>query len=701
MTKIGKLAGYALAGLVLSACSGGTQPTQDQRDAIRNPLLATDYTIIDRRSSDDSGKSGNSVSKDKSGIADANAAGAKPDARPPANPDRNAYFGDLHVHTTYSFDAYAFGTLATPYDAYRFAKGEAIKHPAGYAMQLHEPLDFYGVTDHGMFMGVAPVAADTSSDFSKYPFAEVVHDLNAPDNMGLLSILDRLRSFGLARALSLAIVKGEVDVDEPLAITRSAWADSINAADMHNDPGRFTTFVAYEYTTTSDDSGSLHRNVVFGGSDLLPEVPFSRIHSRDPEDLWDWMDTLREAGVESMAIPHNSNKSNGHMFKLVDWAGDPIDDDYAVKRIRNEPLVEITQIKGTSETHPALSTRDEWADFELVSTRGVGVGRPQASKVEGSYVREALRQGLALEAQGITNPYAFGLIGSSDTHTGAAQNDESNFLSKLGVLSADGSMRGSVPLGLVESAALSLLPGQDVAEVGGENFLDSQQTEFGASGLAGVWAEENTRQAIYAALRRKETFATSGPRMRLRFFAGYGLPSDLLDSTDGVAQAYATGVTMGADLTPPSDSNESASEAAPQFAMWAQADANSAPLQRLQIIKGWIDASGETHEEVIDVACAGGVAVDPATNRCPDNGASVDLGDCSISANTGDAQLRTVWTDPDFKASQRAFYYTRVLENPTCRWSTWDAIRAGTALRSDLAATPQERAWSSPIHYVP
>ncbi|MBT3695641.1 MAG: DUF3604 domain-containing protein, partial [Gammaproteobacteria bacterium] len=417
----------------------------------------------------------------------------------------------------------------------------------------------------------------------------------------------------------------------------------------------------------------------------------------NPEDLWRWMDTLRDAGVESMAIPHNSNGSNGQMFKLVDFSGAPIDNDYAVQRIRNEPLVEITQIKGTSETHPSLSTTDEWANFELMEFR---VATTLPSEPEGSYVRNALRRGLALEAQGVTNPYAFGVIGSSDTHTGAAQNDESQFSSKLGVLSSDAQLRGSVPFGPAEGWLFNTLAPQAMTEVDGETYVGGAQPTFGASGLAGVWAEENTRQAIYAALRRKETFATSGPRMRLRFFAGYGFPSDLLDSTDGVAQAYATGVTMGADLTP-SDIKLSATVAAPQFAMWAQADANSAPLQRLQIIKGWIDASGETHEEVIDVACAGGVAVDPATNRCPDNGASVDLGDCSISANTGDAQLRTVWTDPNFKASQRAFYYTRVLENPTCRWSTWDAIRAGTALRSDLAATLQERAWSSPIQYVP
>ena len=671
--------------ILVTACGGGAnQPNEAQRSALAKPLFETEYSIVERKVVEH-------TTGGQTDLAQSN------DDRPAPNPDRNAYFGDLHVHTRNSFDAFAFGTVATPYDAYRFAKGEAIKNPAGFDMQLREPLDFYGVTDHGMFMGVAPVAADTSSDFSKYPLAQVLHDLNAPDNMGRLSMLDRMGSFGLARALALAIVDGEVEPEEPLSITKSAWADSIKAADLHNDPGRFTTFVAYEYTTTSDDSGSLHRNVVFKGSDRVPEVPFSRMHSRDPEDLWDWMDTLREAGVESLAIPHNSNKSNGHMFKLEDWSGDPFDDEYAVKRIRNEPLVEITQIKGTSETHPLLSSRDEWADFELVSTRGVGMGKPRPSKPQGSYVREAWRHGLELEAQGISNPFTFGVIGSSDTHTGAAQNDESNFSSKLGVLSADAQLRGSVPLGPVDSILFNLIPGQGVVEVGGESFMGGQQNEFSAAGLAAVWAEENTREAIYAALRRKETFATSGPRMRLRFFAGFNLPDNLLESTDAVARAYATGVTMGADLVPDLTQMESA----PQFALWAQADANGAPLQRLQIIKGWIDPAGETHEEVIDVACAGDVAVNPATRRCPDNGATVDLSDCSIRANTGDVELRTVWTDPNFDASERAFYYARVLENPTCRWNTWDAIQAGTEPRSDLAATLQERAWSSPIQYRP
>ena len=665
---IKSITGIVLSGLLLAACGGDDQPDLNQRPAgFADSLFPTEHTIIDRR------------------------------VEQAANPDRNAYFGDLHVHTTYSFDAYAFGTLATPYDAYRFARGEAIKHPAGFDMQLREPLDFYGVTDHAMFMGVAPVAADPRSELSRFPFTEVLHNLNAPDNMDRWSLPSRVGSFGgLLAGLVPGMANGEIDPEELLSITRRAWADTINAADMFNDPGHFTTFVAYEYTTGSDDMGNLHRNVVFKNSDRVPEIPFSRLHSDNPEDLWDWMDTLREAGVESMAIPHNSNGSNGQMFKLVDFTGNPIDGGYAVQRLRNEPLVEITQIKGTSETHPALSTTDEWANFELMEFR---VATRLPSKPEGSYVRDALLRGLALEAQGITNPYKFGVIGSSDTHTGAAQNDESDFSSKLGILSADAQLRGAVPFGTVDGLLFNTLAPQAMTEVDGEIFIGGASPTYGASGLAGVWAEANTRESIYAAFQRKETFATSGPRMRLRFFAGYEFPHDLMDLADGVARAYATGVTMGADLA--ADLSNAPTGGIPRFAIWAQADANSAPLQRLQVIKGWIDASGEAHEAVIDVACAGGVPVDPATQRCPDNGARVELSDCSISADTGDAEMRVVWSDPDFDAEQRAVYYARVLENPTCRWSTWDAIRAGVAPRSDLAATLQERAWSSPIHYVP
>lgn len=613
-------------------------------------------------------------------------------APPAPKPDRLAFFGDLHVHSTYSFDAYAMGTLATPYDAYRFALGEAIPHAAGFDLQLKQPLDFYAVTDHAMFLGVAPESGDITTAFSKLDVAKPLNGLNDPDNMGITAAPSRLRAFGqfLPRLLMAIVQDKTLERETVLDITRTAWQDTIAAAEQYNDPGRFTTFIAYEYTSSSADMGNLHRNVIFKGSDRIPAVPFSRFHSQNPEGLWDWMDGLREQGIESLAIPHNSNGSNGQMFKLVDWAGDPIDNDYAVQRIRNEPLVEITQIKGTSETHPLLSTTDEWANFEIMPFR---VASSEYSEPKGSYVREALRNGLALESQGVENPYRFGFIGSSDTHTGAAQNDESDYVSKLGLLSATPDLRGSVPLSKLMGLAAGYVIPQMLEEVDGESYLGGATPTYGASGLAAVWAEENTREALYEAFRRKETFATSGPRISLRFFAGYNYDDGMLDAPDFVARAYVDGVTMGADL--PAQGSD-----APGFLLWALADPNTTSLQRLQLIKGWIDAEGETHEVVYDVACSGGAAIDPATHRCPDNGASVDLSDCSVSG-AGAAQLRTLWHDPEFNADQRAFYYARVLENPTCRWSTWDAIREGVAPRSDFAATIQERAWTSPIQFVP
>jgi hypothetical protein len=619
--------------------------------------------------------------------------------------ERKAYFGDLHVHTTYSFDGYAFGTLATPYDAYRFAKGEAIANPAGFNMQLPRPLDFYAVTDHAMFLGLVAAAADTGTEFSKNEFSEPYHDLNAPDNMGtgLFSILNRLSTF--ATFLPDAIGKissGELDRDEVLGVVRSAWSDSIAAADQFNDPGNFTTFAAYEYTTSTSDMGNLHRNVIFRGTDQLPREPFSRFHSVNPEDLWQWMDDLRAKGVESLAIPHNSNGSNGQMFKLVDWAGNPLDDDYTKQRIRNEPIVEITQIKGTSETHPILSSRDEWAGFEIMPYR---VATNALSKVEGSYVREALLNGIALEQQGVTNPYQFGFIGSSDTHSAASQNDESNFVSKLGLISGTAAQRGSVPqTGLTGELGYQAMKFAGVGsriKIDGDIYSGGATPTFGASGLAAAWAEENTRESLYSAFRRKEVFATSGPRMQIRLFAGYGFDDGMLTEADGIERAYTAGVTMGGTLLPASSTEEQTTGfTAPGFLVMASADTESAPLQRLQIVKGWIDAEG-THEEVIDIACAGGAIVNTETNRCPDNNAKVDLSDCSINAETGAGQLSALWHDPEFKREQRAFYYARVIENPTCRWSTWDATRAGIAPRPDLPATVQERAWSSPIHYVP
>lgn len=608
---------------------------------------------------------------------------------------RYAYFGDLHVHTTYSMDAFQFGTLATPDDAYRYAQGEMIKHPGGFDMQLQRPLDFYAVTDHGIYLGVVRAGADTSTEISGYPAMQSIHNLNAAENLTLESVPTRnFRAFigQFTRAIAGSEpLKSEVD-----RIMRSTWADEIQAADRHYQPGKFTTFAAYEFSTTKPDGGSMHRNVVFRDTESLPAMPFNRLMSLDPEDLWNWMDDLREdEGVESLAIPHNSNKSNGQMFALTTWAGDPMTLEHNEKRMRNEPLVEITQVKGTSETHPALSMNDEWAGFEI-DPYVAGGGGLRIAKPAGGYVRDAMKQGLALEAAGQGNPFQYGFIGSSDTHTGAGSFDESNFFSKIGLLDSTPELRGSVPISDEDLEVLQLTDANEsmfYVAPDGRRYLLRNPSVYGASGLAAVWAEQNTRESIYDAFRRKETFATSGPRMRVRFFAGYDLDDAMLNEADGMARAYAQGVPMGSDLM-------AKSGGAPGFMVWAARDSMSAPLQRVQIIKGWI-AEGKPRERVFDVVCSDGLAVDPETHRCPDNGAKVNVSDCAISADRGAGELKTLWQDPEFDEKQKAFYYARVLENPTCRWSTWDAIRAGVPPRENLGVLIQERAWSSPIWLTP
>ena len=633
----------------------------------------------------------------------------------PSNPDRIPLYGDLHVHTKYSFDAYIFGVTATPYDAYKYATGEAIKHPLGFDMKLREPLDFYAVTDHGFYMGMIENYADTSSEMSKKEWTKPMHNINRPENVNVESLGERADLF--SSVLSQAIVQPypywhpklwkawftnniqvalkSFDYD----VHKSAWADVANAAEEFNDPGNFTTFIGYEFTTSTEvEGGNLHRNVIFNSSNA-PIRPWTRIDSLNPEDLWTWMDSLRDKGVDSLAMPHNSNGSNGQMFEVETFRGNPISIEYAEKRMRNEPVVEMTQVKGTSDTHPLLSPDDEWADFEIMDKR-VGSRPPTYSMPQGGYVRDAYLRGLTLDWEGRGNPYKFGLIGSSDTHTGAGGFDEDNYWSKAGVLDGTDMGRGSVPLTqdridmLNQYADLYNQP-ISIQEIDGRTYADVGFDQWSASGLAVAWAEENTRESIFQAFKRKETFATTGTRMALRFFAGFDMESIDLDSEDMVKNAYAKGVTMGADLF--SQDNQT-----PQFLVWAQRDKLGAPLQRVQIIKGWVEsASGTPKEQIYDVACSDGLLVDPVTNRCPDNGARVNISDCSISNDVGAGELKTIWTDPDFDPTIKAFYYVRVLENPTCRWSTWDSIKAGVTPRPDLHQTIQERAWSSPIWYIP
>ena len=608
---------------------------------------------------------------------------------PKMSASRVPLFGDLHVHTTYSFDAYIFGTLATPDDAYEFAKGKSIKHPAGFDVSLDRPLDFYGVTDHGTFLGQVAEAATPGTPYYDAPSSVQVNDINSPENLNISTIPRRTEAFGgfLVNTIT-ALRERKLDIQYLDSVSRRAWADTVAAAERHNDPGNFTTFIAYEYTASTADMGNLHRNVIFkGNGNRIPSVPYSRANSNDPEGLWKWMDRIREDGIESLAIPHNSNGSDGFMFALKDSYGNPLTKEYAELRMRNEPIVEITQVKGTSDTHPALSTNDEWADFEIMPFK---VATQSYSEPKGSYVRDALLEGIKMEEKEGFNPYKFGFIGSSDTHTAASSQEEDNFFAKIGLLDSSAALRGSIPM--TDPAILET--DQSLTEVDGKKYMNSSAITWGASGLAGVWAETNTRDSIYDAFRRKESFATSGPRMTIRFFAGFNLDQSKINDADLIEHLYANAKTMGADL-------DGIGQQTPSFFVWAVRDAYTAPLQRVQIIKGYVDASGQPHEQVFDVACSDGGVPDLNSFRCPDNNAKVDISSCAFPQDVGAVELKTFWSDPTFEVDQRAFYYVRALENPTCRWSTWDAVRNNVEPRPDMPKTIQERVWSSPIHYIP
>ena len=596
---------------------------------------------------------------------------AAPASAAGASAPRHAYFGDLHIHTQNSTDSHTFGVRATPDDAYRFAKGEALAHPLGYSIRLRGgPLDFLAVTDHAEYLGVARALADPGHPLGSHPVAVKMRSGDPKDR------------WEAGRALDGWVRGNPVSGLDPLPVVRSIWQETVAAAERHDDPGRFTTFVAYEFSPTPGGV-NLHRNVIFSGNDV-PALPFSALDSLNPEDLWTWLDEQRANGIEALAIPHNSNWSQGKMFERTDWAGEPIDAAYAEQRRRNEPLVEITQGKGTSETHPALSPNDEWADFEIWRKNSMAFGEDGSvsfaeGATTGAYARDALRTGLEIEREIAANPYLFGFIGASDGHNAAGSVEEDQHFGHAGSIDGTPAARLSLP---------DRQQGQ--SQIG----LELETIEWGSSGLTGVWAEENARKSIYAALRRKETFATSGPRIRVRFFAGYDYPDDLPNQHHAAERAYAGGVPMGGELAAHPGN-------APRFFVQAARDPREAWLQRAQVVKSWIDESGETHERLFDVACSNGLTPDPKTHRCPDNGASVDLDDCSISLDKGDVELVTLWSDPTFDPTERALYYARVLQNPTCRWSTWDAIRIGVEPTSKVPATIQERAWSSPIWIAP
>jgi hypothetical protein len=586
------------------------------------------------------------------------------------NPTRNVYFGEMHVHTKNSFDAYIFNVRATLDDVYDFAKGKPLTHPGGFEMRLDgPPLDFAAATDHGAYLGILPALDDPDNALSKL---EIAQGLFGTDSETILNAFQKIG----------ASVRSGTPHDEiyDRDVIDNTWARVITTADKHYEPGVLTTFAGYEFTAVTTRAefgdtfggGNLHRNVFF--KDTAPDRLFSVLDSPNPEDLWDWMDGQRAEGHDALAIPHNSNVSDGRMFAMDAYDGSALTPEAALQRLRNEPIVEMTQVKGTSETHPMLSPNDEFASFEIYESL---LGVYQKSAIKGSYVREALANGLGIEAKTGVNPFKFGMIGASDSHVAGGAFAESDYWSKVGIVDATAEDRGAVP------------PGGAPSWGGVERDVNAEAwfSRWGASGLAAVWAEENTREAIFDAMRRRETYATSGPRIRLRVFGGTDFNAAMLSAADMTAQAYARGVPMGGELA--------GGVGETQLLIHAAKDPRGANLQRVQVIKVWHD--GAAQERLWDVACSDGLL--PIAGRCPDNGANVNLDTCDYSKDVGAGEIKTVWTDPEFDAAMNAAYYVRVLENPTCRWSTWQANQAGVERHPDRPATVQERAYSSPIWY--
>jgi Protein of unknown function (DUF3604) len=586
------------------------------------------------------------------------------------NPERNAYFGETHIHTSWSVDAWLFGNRLTgPDEAYKYAQGQTIKHPLGYDIKIETPMDFMGVTDHSEYVGVTKEANTPGSALSKLPEAQPLI-LKDPSNQAEVQ-----KVFNYLVGL-LSAPPPPVKAFVSPAVAGSIWKDTCRIAADNNHPGKFTAFCSYEWTSMPNNR-NLHRNIFFRG-DKVPEMPFSALDSSDPTELWKWMDTQRKAGNELLAISHNANVSDGWMYPVdVDQTtGRPIDAAWAAARDRNERLIEIKQIKGQSETHPLLSPNDEFAGYEIMSgLLGLKPGIGRVDHITGSFARQALKDGLTLQDVRGYNPYKFGFGAASDSHNTGSPYRQDNFYG--GHAQIDGTVE------------------RRLAGVLAFGTLDVRLENPG--GLTGVWAEENTRASIWDAMYRKETFGVSGPHIKVRFFGGWGYSKETLDASDWVKRCYAGGVPMGADLAPIPTGGKGT---APTFVVWAVKDPTSANLDRVQIIKGWTQ-NGQSFEKIFDVAWSGDRKPDKWSGRVPAIQSTVNLETATYENSTGATELKTVWTDPEFDASLHAFYYARVLEIPTPRWTLIQAVKAGIPPPDVVPLTGQERAWSSPIWYTP
>ncbi len=597
----------------------------------------------------------------------------KPDFSP--YPDQHfptrVFWGDTHHHTRLSFDDGLLGTHLGPEDSYRFARGEELLSNTGQRVKLSRPLDFLVVSDHAEYLGIADLLNNADPNLLATPVGKDWYDrMKIGGSEGIKVAFEVFASIGKRQEL----YKSE-------KISRSVWEYVTGVATKYNEPGKFTAFNGFEWTS-GPKGDNLHRVVIFrdGPEKANQVLPFSAFESENPEDLWKYLAAYEQrTSGEILAIPHNGNLSNGKMFALSDFFGNLLTREYAEKRARWEPLMEVTQSKGDSEAHPFLSPNDEFANFERWDNANLSVpATPKKQEMlQFEYAREALKNGLKLEAKLGVNPFKSGMIGSTDTHTSLSTVDEDNFFGKIPASEPSPERWKEVFLKFPDGTAA----------FSGWNIQ--------AAGLAGVWARENTRAALFDAMKRKEVYASTGPRMTVRLFAGWDFQADEIAAPDFAAQGYSRGVPMGGDL------KAAPAGKAPTFLVRAMRDPEGGNLDRIQIIKGWLDAKNEVHERVFDVAVSGGRTID-ADGRCKTSvGNTVDVPNATWKNTIGTPLLTAFWKDPDFDAKQRAFYYVRVIQIPTPRWTAYDQKRFGIKMDDTVPMIVTDRAYTSPIWYTP
>ncbi len=583
-------------------------------------------------------------------------------------------WGDTHLHTSNSLDARAFGVTLSPADAFRFARGDEIKTSHGLKVQLSRPLDWLVVSDHSDGLGAMNEIIAGNPLLMRDPKVRDWNSrLNAGGETAMGATMEVIETFAgiTGEAMPAAVL-------DPRFV-QTVWDEYLETAEEFNDPGRFTSIIGYEWTST-EGGNNLHRNALYRDGIRRAEqvLPFTAEASFNPEDLWTWMENYEtETGGRVLALAHNGNVSNGIMFPVETnpATGEPLNGDYAERRAKWEPLYEITQIKGDGEAHAFLSPNDEFADYETWDKSNLGPVPKEDDMLQYEYTREALKNGLKLESKQGVNPYKFGLVGSTDSHTGLATAEEDNFFGKLSAVEPEPERAEHL-----------------VGEFGPTKILG---WEMAASGYAVVWATDNNRRAIFDAMERREVYATTGPRITVRLFGGWDYSDEDAASRLPAEIGYSKGVPMGGDLGPASDG-----AAAPNFLVAALKDPYSGNLDRIQIIKGWLDADGATHEEVFDVVWSGD-REPGADGKLPPVGDTVDVARATFTNTIGAPELITVWTDPEFDPALRALYYARVIEIPTPRWTAYDALRFGVDMPLEADMKTQERAYTSPIWYTP